>query len=124
MTHEDRSRRRILVVEDDCATGHALTRMLRSLGHETKCVETVRAAVAALDGHDAVILDLNLPDGLGTEVMSRIRTNRLPHKVLVVSATADPKLLEEVALLQPDGVMRKPVGIDQIKAWLDVHLED
>jgi hypothetical protein len=33
-------------------------------------------------------------------------------------------VLEEVARLQPDGVMRKPVGIEQIKAWLEVHLED
>ena len=124
MADEDRSRRRILVVEDDCAAGYALARMLQILGYETKCVETVAAAVPALHGHDAVILDLNLPDGLGTEVMSSIRTNRLPHKVLVVSATADPRLLEEVARLQPDGVLRKPVCIEQIKAWLDVHLED
>ena len=111
-------------MEDDCAASYALVRMLQILGYETECVATVAAAVAALDGQDAVVLDLNLPDGLGTEVISRIRTNRLPHKVLVVSATADPKLLAEVARLQPDGVMRKPVGIEQIKAWLDVHLED
>jgi CheY-like chemotaxis protein len=115
--------RRVLVVEDDCAFSYALVRMLQYLGYDAECVETVGAAVEALDGRDAVILDLNLPDGQGTAVLSRIRTLRLPHKVLVLSATADPRLLEDVAALRPDGVLRKPADIEQIKGWLDAHLQ-
>jgi DNA-binding response OmpR family regulator len=122
MEREEQVRHRVLVVEDDCAASYALARMLKHLGYEVECVETVRAAVDALGGRDAVILDLNLPDGLGTAVLSRVRTLRLPHKVLVLSATADPRLLDEVAALRPDGVLRKPVGIEQIKGWLDAHL--
>jgi DNA-binding response OmpR family regulator len=113
---------RILVVEDDVALGRSLLRMVRSLGYEAQCVETVARALAALERSDVVILDLNLPDGCGTEILSRIRADRLPHKVVVLTASTDAGTLTEVARLQPDGVLHKPEGILQLNAWLSAHL--
>jgi two-component system response regulator QseB len=122
MQREDRVRQRLLVVEDDGATGRALSRPLRFWGYEVRCVQTVAQALAALEGQDAVLLDLMLPDGSGAEVLSRIRRDRLPQKVLVLTGLTDPRVLDDVARLRPDGVLQKPHGIEQLKAWLEANL--
>ena len=67
---------RILVVDDEWQILRALKTSLRGAGYEVDTAETAETALAAaaMRPPEAVILDLILPDGTGTEVVRELRT--------------------------------------------------
>jgi signal transduction histidine kinase len=71
---------RILLVEDHDGVSRACRRLLTSHGHAVVCVPGFAAALKATEQgtFDLVISDLNLPDGSGIELLSRLRS-RLPR---------------------------------------------
>jgi two-component system, OmpR family, KDP operon response regulator KdpE len=114
---------RILVVDDEPQILRALQTNLRGAGYEVFTAATAEAALAeaAARQPDAVILDLVLPDGNGTDVVRRLRTwSSAP--VLVLSAVGDEG--EKVAALDAgaDDYVTKPFGIDELLARLRASL--
>ncbi len=84
-----RSSPAILVVEDSEATAALYEEYLRSADYRVKVAGTVARALGLLGSEpfDAVVLDLNLPDGNGLSVLKEIRRQSLPLETLVVTAT-------------------------------------
>ena len=109
----------ILVVADDTTTRVALVSLLGHLGYQTIQAATVIEALANLDGLDCAILDLNLPDGLGTTILERIRTEDRPIWVAIASGASDPSVLAEAEPHRPDVVLRKPIDVRALLEWLD-----
>jgi two-component system KDP operon response regulator KdpE len=114
---------RILVVDDEPQILRALRTSLRAAGYEVETAETAEAALAqaAMRPPDAVILDLILPDGTGTDVCRELRTwSSAP--VIVLSAVGDEH--EKIAALDAgaDDYVTKPVGIDELLARLRASL--
>lgn len=71
--------KQILVVDDDPAIRKLCIRMLRRMGNEVFETDTGTGALRELESRgamDAVLLDLNLPDGSGTEWAGRIHELR------------------------------------------------
>lgn len=65
---------RILLVEDDAAAGNAMQRLLESHGHSVRVARSASDAereVAA--SFDVLIVDLQLPDGSGLDLLPRLR---------------------------------------------------
>ena len=110
----------VLIVEDDACSRHALQALLRRSGYNTKSAATVSEALSKLqDGPRCLILDLNLPDGSGTDLLQRIRAAKLPIKVAVTTGTSDPMLLDAMGKFVPDAVFHKPVNLNEVMHWLD-----
>jgi signal transduction histidine kinase len=67
---------RILLVEDHEGVAKACRRLLMSHGHFVVCVPSLGAATTEAERatFDLAICDLSLPDGNGTELLSRIRS--------------------------------------------------
>lgn len=106
-------------MDDEPVFRNGLATLARSLGHDVDTAATVAEALAKLaSGPSRVLLDLNLPDGLGTTVLERIRVERLPIRVAVVSGTGDAALLAEVERLGADAVFPKPPDLDALTEWL------
>ena len=115
--------RRVLVVDDEQQILRALRTSLRGAGFEVETADTAEGALAAaaMRPPEAVILDLVLPDGTGTEVVRELRTwSSAP--VIVLSAVGDEQ--EKVAALNAgaDDYVEKPVGIDELIARLRAAL--
>ena len=110
---------RILVVDDEPQILRALQTSLRAAGYEVDTADTAERAlaVAALQPPEAVILDLVLPDGNGTEVTRELR-KWTAAPVIVLSAVGDER--DKVAALDAgaDDYVTKPVGIDELLARL------
>ena len=109
----------MLVVDDEPQILRALQTNLRGAGYEVDTAETAEAALAAaaMRPPDAVILDLVLPDGSGTDVCRELRTwSSAP--VLVLSVVGDER--EKVAALDAgaDDYIQKPFGIEELLARL------
>jgi two-component system, OmpR family, KDP operon response regulator KdpE len=110
---------RVLVVDDEQQILRALRTSLRGAGYEVDTADSVETALAAaaMRPPEAVILDLVLPDGSGTDVCRELRTwSSAP--VIVLSAVGEER--EKVAALDAgaDDYVTKPVGIDELLARL------
>jgi len=110
---------RVLVVDDEQQILRALRTSLRGAGYEVDTADTAESALAAaaLRPPEAVVLDLVLPDGSGTDVCRELRT-WTSAPVIVLSAVGEEK--EKVAALDAgaDDYVTKPVGIDELLARL------
>ncbi|HTS72117.1 MAG TPA: response regulator [Gaiellaceae bacterium] len=110
---------RILVVDDEQQILRALRTSLRGAGYDVDTAETAETALAtaAMRPPEAVILDLVLPDGTGTDVARELRSwSSAP--IIVLSAVGEER--EKVAALDAgaDDYVTKPVGIDELLARL------
>ena len=111
------SGQRILVVDDERQILRALSTSLRAAGYTVDTAETAATALtaAAMRPPDAVILDLVLPDGSGTDVCRELRTwSSAP--VIVLSAVGDER--EKIAALDAgaDDYVTKPFGMGELLA--------
>jgi two-component system repressor protein LuxO len=79
---------RILIVEDTPTQAEVARSFLNNLGHELRLAETGTAAIEqARDWRpDAILVDLELPDFSGFEVMRRLRAEGVEAAIIVVTA--------------------------------------
>jgi CheY-like chemotaxis protein len=61
---------------------------------------------------------MNLPDGLGTYILRRIRDERRPIRAAVLSGTSDESLLRWAVRYGAEVVIRKPLVVEQLLDWL------
>jgi two-component system KDP operon response regulator KdpE len=113
------SGQRVLVVDDEPQILRALGTTLRGAGYEVETAATAETAlaVAAASPPEAVILDLVLPDGSGTDVCRELRTwSEAP--VIILSAVGEER--EKIAALDAgaDDYVTKPFGVDELLARL------
>lgn len=71
---------RVLVVEDDEVNRMVVERFLHALGQQPVCVADIQGALHALGEQpvDIALIDMNLPDGDGREMLARMRA-LAPH---------------------------------------------
>jgi DNA-binding response OmpR family regulator len=107
--------RSILVVEDDPTLTRAITRNLVARGYEVRTAASVAEAVAAVNVSRPalVLLDIDLPDGSGWEVLRELRARDGEHtSVIVMSALRpNPRLVAE---LECFGVLEKPFPMEAL----------
>ncbi len=81
------SAKRVLIVDDEADICLLLSGLLRRLGYHPTCanfLEEGRRCIS-LQQFDAVFLDLNLPDGLGFDLLPLIKMHE-DTKVVMISA--------------------------------------
>jgi CheY-like chemotaxis protein len=108
----------VLIVEDDPIARQALLAILRQLGFQPVSVATVAEGLEKLDGQAFAILDLELPDGLGTLVLERIRHEQRPIRVAVATGSDDPALVFRARELGAELVLAKPINVTMLLEWL------
>jgi two-component system KDP operon response regulator KdpE len=117
------SKARVLVVDDEPQILRALQTNLRGAGYEVETAATAEEALvaAAMRPPDAVILDLVLPDGRGTDVCRELR-GWSDAPVLLLSVVGEER--EKVAALDAgaDDYIEKPFSIDELLARLRAAL--
>jgi two-component system KDP operon response regulator KdpE len=113
----------VLVVDDEPQFLRALETNLRGAGYEVQTATTAQEALTAagLRPPEAVILDLLLPDGTGTEVTRELRAwSEAP--IILVSAVGDET--EKIAALDAgaDDYVTKPFAMGELLARLRAAL--
>ena len=80
--------RRVLIVDDETDICLLLSGLLRRLGYQPTCAHLIEEGRQFLSSQqfDAVFLDLNLPDGLGFDLLSLIRQQQSDTKIIMISA--------------------------------------
>jgi two-component system, cell cycle response regulator CtrA len=101
---------RILVIEDDNQMAQSIELMLKS---ESFHVYTTDLGEEAIDlgkvyDYDLILLDLNLPDMSGFEVLRRLRVSKVTTPTLVLSGLADIEGKVKAFGCGADDYMTKP----------------
>jgi two-component system KDP operon response regulator KdpE len=114
---------RLLVVDDEPAMVRTLRTNLRGHGFQVETAESAEQAMATYDQRppDLVVLDLNLPDGDGFDVVRHIR-DRSGTPIIVLSARGGERDKVNALDLGADDYMTKPFGIDELLARIRVAL--
>ena len=114
---------RVLVVDDEPQILRALQIKLREAGYTVETASTAKEALmkAGMRPPEAIVLDLLLPDGRGTDVCRELRQwNSAP--ILVLSAVGEEKEKIEALDAGADDYVTKPFSGDELVARLRAAL--
>ena len=113
-------KRLVLIVDDDRTLRRGLATLIEGYGHTVVTAATIQEGLEKLatSTPSHVILDMNLPDGHGTDILRHVRTSHLPVKVAVLSGSVDVRLLDVATDLRPDATFRKPPDWDALTDWI------
>ena len=117
------SKPRVLVVDDEQQILRAMQMKLRSAGYTVETAASAEEALmkAAMRPPDAIILDLLLPDGRGTDVCRELRS-WTTAPVLVLSAVGEEREKIEALDAGADDYVTKPFSGDELLARLRAAL--
>lgn len=115
---------RILLVEDSLINQVYMAHLLRREGHDAILAADGASALASLarEHFDVVLMDIQMPDMDGTEVLRRIRAGnpilnpRVPVVALTAYALTEDR--ERFLGLGMDGYVSKPVILEELRAEL------
>jgi two-component system phosphate regulon response regulator PhoB len=109
---------RILVVEDEPDLVRLLEFNLTQAGYEVQAVQRASDALKAAqsDPPDLVLLDLNLPDGSGTDVCRVLKTTATTRAVPVIMVTARGEEIDRVVGFEigADDYVVKPFSVREL----------
>ena len=113
---------RLLVVEDFPPLAKGMVRALRRAGFDVACAAS-RAEVKHVEGwFDAAVVDLELPDANGIDVVADLRAQARVGEVVFFTACQDGALLERAAGIGK--VVDKSAGVafltTMINKWLAI----
>jgi len=110
---------RILIVEDVKAAHLLYEQALRSQNSNyiIKCVDRGSEALKELRLHNynIVLLDINLPDMRGEEVLEKIRNRGMDVPVLILTAFAEKSLVLNVTGFGIHDYLLKPVDLNVLR---------
>jgi len=78
---------RVLLIEDDTAAAGTIELVLRSDNFEVKCASVGQEGIelAGTEHFDLMLLDLNLPDISGYEILQQLRTANVNTPIMILS---------------------------------------
>jgi len=107
---------KVLIVEDTLSLATVYAHHLTRAGMDTEQVENGTEALARLrkGGFSVVLLDLQLPDMTGIEVLNTIRAEQLPVTVVVATSSGSIKTAVEAMQAGAYDFLVKPVSEERL----------
>jgi two-component system OmpR family response regulator len=109
---------RILVVDDDRAILRIIERVLRDESYAVDVAATGEEArtLALINEYDGIILDLQLGDRHGFEILQELRANGRQTPVLLYSGRSDTESIVRGLDAGADDYLVKPVSNEELRA--------
>src|SRR5271157_822221 len=112
---------RVLLIEDDGATAHSIELMLKSEGFNVYTTDLGEEGIdlSKVYDYDIILLDLNLPDMSGFEVLRSLRVSRVKTPTLILSGLAGIEDKVKGLGVGADDYMTKPFHKDELVARIN-----
>ncbi len=109
---------RILIIEDEKDLNKMVSRNLKEAGYEVdSCFDGEEAQeLLEVENYDLVVLDLNLPEIDGMEILENFRKYNQETKVIILSARSQIKDKVEGLDNGANDYMSKPFHLDELEA--------
>jgi FixJ family two-component response regulator len=111
----------IAIVDDDASVLKALTRLLRAHAFRTEAYVSAREFLAALPDAtpDCLILDLQMPDISGLELLHRLTGKGLAIPTIIITAQGDAAIRQRCDSMGAIAFLTKPLQDSALFAALD-----
>lgn len=108
---------RILLVDDTASLTQTYKAYLAAQGYDVRCSYTGRDAVDDLRryGADVLLLDLDLPDCSGLDVMEQTRGQVDHPPIIIITGSDDPTLHNKAKKSGAQSVLVKPISMDRLQ---------
>jgi len=111
---------KVLIVDDDTTGVETLSNVLEIKGYR---VDVAYGGMEALEkigrsNFDFVLLDLKLPDINGVETFRKIKKVKDELKVVIMTASSLPHLIQEARKEGALAILTKPLNIDKLLSLL------
>ena len=109
---------RVLLIEDDSATAQSIELMLKSEGFNVYTTDLGEEGVdlGKIYDYDLILLDLNLPDMSGFDVLRQLRVGKINTPIMILSGTAEIETKVKSFGGGADDYMTKPFHKDELVA--------
>ena len=109
---------RVLLIEDDSATAHSIDLMLKSEGFNVFTTDLGEEGVdlGKLYDYEIILLDLNLPDMSGFDVLRALRVSKVKTPILILSGTTGIEDKVKGLGFGADDYLTKPFHKDELVA--------
>ncbi len=109
---------RVLLIEDDSATAQSIELMLKSEGFNVYTTDLGEEGVdlGKIYDYDIILLDLNLPDMSGLDVLRQLRVGKVNTPVMILSGSAEIDTKVKTLGGGADDYMTKPFHKDELVA--------
>jgi two-component system cell cycle response regulator CtrA len=109
---------RVLLIEDDSATAQSIELMLKSENFNVYTTDLGEEGVdlGKLYDYDIILLDLNLPDMSGYEVLRTLRVAKVKTPILILSGLAGIEDKVKGLGFGADDYLTKPVSVGELLA--------
>ena len=109
---------RVLLIEDDSATAQSIELMLKSDGFNVYTTDLGEEGVdlGKVYDYDIILLDLNLPDMTGFDVLKSLRVAKVNTPILILTGQGDIETKVRGLGFGADDYMTKPFHKDELVA--------
>ncbi len=111
----------ILIVDDEENARHNISDFLTARGYDVSGVATLSAATECvrLGNADIVLLDVNLPDGYGPDLLEEITYLPLRPPVIVITAYGDVEMAVAAMKGGAHDFLQKPIQFSQLEKSIE-----
>lgn len=111
----------ILVIEDEATLAKNIQRYLTRHDYDTRIAGNGKDGILEAEDFkpDLILLDLNLPDQTGLEILSKIKEMGLDAKVIMMTAHGNVQTAVEAMKAGAYDYLSKPLILSELKAVLD-----
>jgi two-component system, NtrC family, response regulator len=106
----------ILIIDDDPMIGESLTHMMKRLGHQAVFAGTLREGLgtAQTQSIDVVLLDVQMPDGSGLDILPQLRETASNPEVIIITGLGTPDGAEMAITNGAWDYVEKPLSLDAV----------
>jgi DNA-binding NtrC family response regulator len=116
---------KILLIDDEESARFGFSRYLSKIGYtvqEASCLSEAKEALQS-QRFDAVLLDLNLPDGSGLDWIIEVRESYPDIPIIIITGFGDVPIAVEAMRRGADNFLTKPVNMADLEVFLRKSLE-
>jgi len=115
----------VLIVDDEAALRQVLGDRFRFWGHDVDVAENGTAALSAAAGkrYDLILLDLNMPDMSGLEVLDELVANECDADIVVLTAHGSVETVVDGLRRGATDYLTKPADMSILKKVVERSLE-
>ena len=116
---------KILIIEDDQVFSELLVMHLEDRNHEPQAATTMEQArqILADNVPDAILLDQQLPDGFGIDILKEIAEHTPHPPVIMITGVSDNRLAIQAMGLGAHDFIRKPMDEIELETTLNNALK-
>lgn len=115
----------MLIVEDEPSSRFMYARYFNAAGYDVSEADTAAMAREKLSSHrfDAILLDMNLPDGRGIDLLAEIKEYSPETAVIIATGQGDIPTAVEAMRQGADNFLTKPLDMNELDVFIKKSME-